>query len=482
MSLTARIRDKLLPNSIFARMSLVLLIGIFVAQSLGTWLWIEQLKDSERKRLIEVSQNMGSRIGQTIQFFTKLPKQYQHIVLDQLRDMGGTRYFVSVNPTHIALPNINQNEFSELVREQLQTNISAQIGGKSGLDIQFVRFNDLKILSGENRMVDLPPKWKRFALFEPSDQSPIVVVQLPVNESWMYLATPVPSGKVLVGVNWLTTERLISIAVVSLTVLILTLFLVRWVVRPLRLLARQAQHIGSGRKPQQLEEQGTREMIATVRAFNTMSKRIQKFINDRERLFAAISHDLKTPLTRARLRAEMLEDESTKAALIGDLENLDAMVKGSLQLVKEGIVHENPLQVNISKMLFELAEKQKIYGLPVNIELEPNLQLEGRPMALERLFTNLIDNALEYGRAAFIHAWQDNHHLYIDISDPGPGLSDKDKERVFEPYFRIDQKPSNEHSGLGLSIARSIANFHGGELTLKNRPSGGLIVALHFPL
>ncbi len=482
MSLASRLRDWIFPNSIFSRMSLVLLIGIFVAQSLGTWLWIEQLKDSERKRLIEVSQNMGSRIGQTINFFTRLPNQYRHIVLDQLRDMGGTRFFVSVNKAHIDLPTISDNEFSNLVRSNLSETIQAQIGRQAKLDIQFVRFPDLKILSGNNRMVDLPPKWQRFAILEPSDQSPIVLVQMPIADDWLYLATPVPSGKVLVGVNWLTNERIISIAVVSLTVLILTLFLVRWVVRPLRLLASHAKDIGSGRSPHHIEEQGTREMIATVRAFNTMSKRIQKFISDRERLFAAISHDLKTPLTRARLRAELLEDAEIRDALIGDLDNLDTMVKGSLQMVKEGIVHENPLPINISQLLVGLAEKHKIYGLPVKLDIQPNLQLEGRPMALERLFTNLVDNALEYGGAADIKAWQDQNNLIVEISDPGPGLSDTDKQRVFEPYFRINQKPDQEHAGLGLSIARSIANFHGGELNLRDRPEGGLIVTVHFPL
>lgn len=482
MSIATKLRDRILPNNMLARVSVVLLIGIFVAQSLGTWIWVEQLKEGERKRLIDVSANMGSRIGQTIQFFTKLPKEYRHIVLDQLRDMGGTRYFVSVNKNYIALPNINTNEFSELVRKQLQNSISAQIGQKDKLDIQFVKFDELKILSGDNRMVDLPPKWTRFALLEPGDQSPIVLVQLPIADDWIYLAAPVPSGRVLVGVSWLTTDRLISISLVSITVLILTVLLVRWVVRPLRLLARHAEQIGRGHKPKRLEEQGTREMIATVRAFNTMSERIQKFIHDRERLFAAISHDLKTPITRARLRAEMVDDEEARTGLIGDLENLDTMVKGSLQMVKEGIVHENPLTVDISKMLFDLAEKQKIYGLPVSLDVQPQLHLEGRSMALERMFTNLIDNALQYGDAAYIRAWQDDHYLHVEIRDPGPGLSAMDKKRVFEPYFRIDQKPSSEHSGLGLSIARSIANFHGGELVLLDRPGGGLIVAVHFPL
>jgi signal transduction histidine kinase len=178
----------------------------------------------------------------------------------------------------------------------------------------------------------------------------------------------------------------------------------------------------------------------------------------------------------------MVDDEDARTGLIGDLENLDTMVKGSLQMVKEGIVHENALTVDISKMLFDLAEKQKIYGLPVSLDVQPQLHLDGRSMALERMFTNLIDNALQYGDAAYIRAWQDDHYLHVEIRDPGPGLSAMDKKRVFEPYFRIDQKPSSENSGLGLSIARSIANFHGGELVLLDRPGGGLIVAVHFPL
>ncbi|MBT7330791.1 MAG: HAMP domain-containing protein, partial [Oceanospirillaceae bacterium] len=289
-----------MPHSIMARVTLVLFVGILIAQVFGTWLWISQLKASEHNRLIEVSQTMGSRIGQTVQFFKKLPDQYRHIVLDQLRDMGGTRFFVSVNEQHIALQTIPQTEFSQLVREQMSSSIVAQMGQARGLDIQFVDFDDLKILSGSNLMVDLPPKWTRFALMEPSDSSPVAVVQLPVANEWIYLAAVIPEGHMLNGVTWLNTERLLSIGLVSLTVLLLTLLLVRWVVRPLRLLARQAEAIGKGRNPRHMREQGSSEMIATIRAFNAMVGRIQKFMGDRERLFAAISHDLKTPLTRAR--------------------------------------------------------------------------------------------------------------------------------------------------------------------------------------
>ena len=343
-----------------ARVTLVLFVGILIAQVFGTWLWISQLKASEHNRLIEVSQTMGSRIGQTVQFFKKLPDQYRHIVLDQLRDMGGTRFFVSVNEQHIALQTIPQTEFSQLVREQMSSSIVAQMGQARGLDIQFVDFDDLKILSGSNLMVDLPPKWKRFALMEPSDSSPVAVVQLPVANEWIYLAAVIPEGHMLNGVTWLNTERLLSIGLVSLTVLLLTLLLVRWVVRPLRLLARQAEAIGKGRNPRHMREQGSSEMIATIRAFNAMVGRIQKFMGDRERLFAAISHDLKTPLTRARLRAEMISDTDQKEALIGDLENLETMVKGSLQMMKDDAIHENTQRIVCVQLFLILALKNKI--------------------------------------------------------------------------------------------------------------------------
>ena len=161
-----------------ARVTMVLFVGILMAQVFGTWLWVSQLKANERNRLVDVSQTMGSRIGQTVQFFKKLPDQYRHIVLDQLRDMGGTRFFVSVNKQHISLRNIPQTDFSQLVRQQLSTSIVNQMGEANGLDIQFVDFDDLKILSGSNLMVDLSPKWKRFALIEPGDDSPVAVVMI----------------------------------------------------------------------------------------------------------------------------------------------------------------------------------------------------------------------------------------------------------------------------------------------------------------
>ena len=152
-------------------------------------------------------------------------------------------------------------------------------------------------------------------------------------DEWMYLTTVVPNGELLLGIEWINGERIFNLLAVSLTVLLLTFLFVRWLVTPLKTLAHQADLLGKGRNPRQMEEKGSKEMVATIGAFNSMARRIQKFIAERERSFAAISHDLKTPLTRARLRVEQIEDSPVKEDLIGDLDYLETMVKGSLKIM-----------------------------------------------------------------------------------------------------------------------------------------------------
>ena len=464
-------------------MTSVLFIGIVIAQLLGAWLWVEQLQSSERDRMIEVSESMGSRIGQTIAFFEKLPKQYRHIVLDQLRDMGGTRFFVSVNKQHIDLVPIAESEFSLLVRDNLQRSMFAQLGQIDDMEITFVNFDNLKILTGDNLMVALSPTWKRFALLDPGDESPVAVIQFPIDEEeWMYLAAVVPKGELLLGVDWINGERIFNLLAVSLTVLLLTFLFVRWLVLPLKTLAHQADLLGKGRNPRQLEEKGSKEMVATIRAFNSMAMRIQNFITDRERSFAAISHDLKTPLTRARLRVESIEDDTIKESLIGDLDYLGTMVTGSLQIISDGIEFEHTSDIDLTKMLGAILKKEEILGLPIKFDMKKNITMKGRSLAIERLFSNLINNAMTYGKGVEVKGKKQYNGILIEIMDNGPGLSDADKENVFKPYYRLEHKLSESHSGLGMGIARSIANIHGGELELKDRTGGGLIVDVYFPL
>ena len=472
-----------MPKTVVGRMTSVLFVGIFLAQILGAWLWVGQLQTSERDRMVEISQGLGARIAQTVKFFEELPKEYRHIVLDQLRDMGGTRFFVSVNKRYIDLVPIQESQFSTLVRSNLNKSITAQIGQVDNMEIIFVDFDNLKILTGDNLMVSLSPEWKRFTLIEPGDKSPFLVIQFPVDDDeWMYLTTVVPNGELLLGIEWINGERIFNLLAVSLTVLLLTFLFVRWLVLPLKTLAHQADLLGKGRNPRQLEEKGSKEMIATIGAFNSMARRIQKFIADRERSFAAISHDLKTPLTRARLRVEQIEDSPMKDDLIGDLDYLESMVKGSLKIMTDGIEHENTSKIELTTLLSAILKKEEIKGLPIKIDFERTISMKGRALAIERLFSNLINNALTYGKSVEVTGQKKKTGIYIQIKDRGPGLSDIEKANVFKPYYRIDHELNESHSGLGLGIARSIANIHGGELELRDRSGGGLVVEVYFPV
>lgn len=477
--------DALLPRSIVSRMTVILFVGILIAQGLGVWLWGQQLRDEERLRVSEIAVNMGARIGQTIQFFSKLPTEYRHVVLDQLRDMGGTRFFVSVNTQQIPLTVVKETPTIDRVRLLIRDAITSQFGAAEVLQIEFVEFDNLRILSGNNSMVSLPPKWQRFALLDPGDNSPVVVVQMQLDSGeWMYLATQFPNGESLYGFQWFDGERLFVTALISLTILALTTLLVRSVVRPLRLLSTYADQLGRGSAYQYLPTQGSSEMQATIHAFNVMGQRIQKFIADRERLFASISHDLKTPLTRAKLRVEMLPDTEVKQKIASDLDDLETMVKASLQMVKDAAIHENTQTVDLRALLTRCLEAAEIAQLPYALRVPEVFEIEGRPLSLERLFSNLIDNALHYGRSVEVEGSVDREaeSVVIQVMDRGPGIVDELKTQVFEPYFRSGHQPSSVHVGLGLGIVRTIAQLHGGTVELKDRNGGGLCVIVSLPV
>ena len=488
-----------MPKTVVARMTSVLFIGILVAQVLGTWLWVEQLKSSEKERMAEISQELGYNIAQAVGFFEKLPNQYRQETLVQLRQNGGTfldfgsEFFVSVNKDYISLNSIAKTEFSSLVSDNLEETLFSQVGQVEDLNIKVVRFSDTRIMSpngpqegltNSHILAPLSPIWRSLGLQAPDPDNPLAIIQFRLkNQSeWMFLATIIPKGELLLSYDWVNGERIFTSSLVSLTMLLITFLFVRWLVSPLQSLAHQADLLGKGRFPRQLDETGSKEMVATIQAFNSMARRIQKFIADRERSFASISHDLKTPLTRARLRIEGIEDESIKADLTGDLDYLETMVKGSLQIMTEGVEHENTSKIDLTEMLEAILKKEEILGLPIKINIDGKITMKGRSVALERLFSNLINNALTYGQGVEVTGQKKKTGIFIQIKDKGPGLSDVDKEKVFKPYYRLESKLSDSHSGLGMGIARNIANVHGGELELKDRKGGGLIVEVYFPV
>ena len=284
------------------------------------------------------------------------------------------------------------------------------------------------------------------------------------------------------SVNW-PVRLMGSLAVLLVAVIVLTLVAASWVTRPLKTLATAAEKLGADIDRPPLEEEGPLEVSQAARAFNTMQQRLAAFIRDRTRVLAAMSHDLKTPITRLRLRAELLEEPAPRAKFVKDLDEMESMVSATLDFMR-GVENREPAQpLDVMALLESLQEDSREMNGSVAIEGSALKPYQGHPQALKRCLRNLIDNAIQYGGSAAIRVEDTAAALQISVRDEGPGIPESELERVFEPFHRLEGSRSRDTggTGLGLGIARNIARAHGGDLVLRNVPGGGLEAALTLP-
>ena len=276
---------------------------------------------------------------------------------------------------------------------------------------------------------------------------------------------------------------LLSLAVLLAAVIAVSLVAVRWATRPLKALADAAGELGRDIERPPMPESGPVEVVRAARAFNQMQQRLASYIRERTATLAAMSHDLKTPVSRLRLRAELLEDSEAKKKIAQDLEEMESMIQGTLEFMRGGQSAEAPQPIDVKALLESLQADAQIMGAEVAIEGAPRGPYAGRPQALKRCLGNLLDNALKYGRSAQLVVDDLPERLVIRVRDRGPGIPEPELERVFEPFYRLEGSRSRDTggTGLGLSIARQIAQLHAGSLSLHNLPQGGLEAVLTLP-
>lgn len=276
---------------------------------------------------------------------------------------------------------------------------------------------------------------------------------------------------------------LLSLAILSIAVIALTLLAARWVTRPLKTLAAAAERLGEDIDQPPLDESGPLEVSRAAHAFNQMQQRLAKFIHDRTRVFAAMSHDLKTPITRLRLRAELLDDAALREKFEQDLLEMEHMVKATLDFMR-GLEETEPVQaLDVMALLHTLQEQSGEMHQEVRITGAVAGPYPGRLQALKRCLGNLVDNALQYGGSATVAVEDAPHELRIHVRDRGPGIPEAQLELAFDPFYRIEASRSRSTggTGLGLTIARSIARAHGGDVALRNLPQGGLEATVTLP-
>ncbi|MDN3556374.1 ATP-binding protein [Halomonas maura] len=459
-----------------------MVVGVLGAQLASHAIWTAQQRASQHARIDELSRDMAYSVASTVRFFRSLPYDYRHIVLDQLRDMGGTRFFVSVNDHRLPVTRGDEGAQKALVIDNFHRVLASELGVSDAV-VEFSRPEALRLLNNEVPLHDLPPRWGQHSLLTAPPSQPILVVQLPLEtRQWLYVATllPVPEG--LDGRQWLSADRLFVLVVVLLTVIGLSWLGIRSATRTLARLAGAAHRLGDDLDAPPLREGGPREVAASATAFNRMQRRIRHQLEERERLFSAISHDLKTPITRLRLRAEMLDDAEQSERFCASLDELDRLVKGALDSVKGLDMHEQIAAVAPRALLDELAGELRLQGGEVTIEGEA-APLAVKPLAFKRCLANLLENAVFYGKCAEVRLDDDPAALRMSIRDHGPGIPADQRERVFAPFVRLEPSRSRHTggSGLGLGIARHIVQAHGGQLSLTNHPHGGLLVTLVLP-
>jgi signal transduction histidine kinase len=313
------------------------------------------------------------------------------------------------------------------------------------------------------------PEDDRAGDLEPQPQAVEISVQL-VDGSWLNAVAPLRVPTIPRVDEW--WQFMLAVGVASAIVILV--FVIRWIMRPLIALAEAADRVGRGEAVEPLTVTGPFEVARTVKAFNVMQHRLSRFVGDRLAMLAAISHDLRTPMTAARLRAEMIDDPEIRDAIVCSLTEMQYITETTLSFARDETASEEPRMIDLASLIEAVGDDLSATGHNVAITGHDHLHYRCRPALMRRALSNLIGNATKYGKRACIALHLTEEHARIMIDDDGPGLPHDQLEKVFDPFVRIEPSRSSETGGLGLglSIARTIIRAHGGDVRLSNLANG----------
>jgi signal transduction histidine kinase len=280
-----------------------------------------------------------------------------------------------------------------------------------------------------------------------------------------------------------SSRLLLSNTVMAVAVIALSVWAVRRATKPLAAFSQAAERLGADVDAPPVAEDGPGEVSQLARAFNGMQRRLRAFVQDRTQMLAAISHDLRTPITRLRLRADFVEDEDQRRKMLADLEQMETMIAATLAFAREDANEEPRKPFDLAVLLQDLCDAVADGGGAAAYRGAPTVTYRGRPVALKRVFANLVDNAVKYGGAADVTLTLAEDRVTVTVDDDGPGIPADRMEQVFAPFYRLESSRSRDTGGVGLGLAsvRSIVRAHGGEVLLANREEGGLRVTVDLP-
>lgn len=275
----------------------------------------------------------------------------------------------------------------------------------------------------------------------------------------------------------------LNLAIFVALIALLSGFAVRLALRPLRRMTTAAEAFGRDIRQPALDTDGPAEVRQAAQAFNVMQERVREAMAERTQILAAVTHDLKTPLTRMRLRLEACTDTALSEKLGGDLDAMQRLVDEGLDLARSMTSTEAPVRMDIGALLASIADDAADAGQPVRYAGPTGILADGQPNGLRRAIENLVDNALKYGSEADIRLETAKDKIIVRILDRGPGIPADRLDEVLQPFVRLEASRSRESggTGLGLAIAANLVAAQGGTLTLANAPDGGLEARITLP-
>jgi signal transduction histidine kinase len=476
---------RFLPKSLFGQTILILLLGLVVSHAIGAWIYA-----GAREQAVRAIGGYAAaqRVANLSRLVEEAPADWRPRIVAALSDPN-FNVALSAQPPTAFPPEADgaAKVIEDYVRQQLPNRPDRQIRvavlepsaspGGPPFASPFDR-RPLGPMGGMGGMGGMGPMMHE--MMGPNFgawRALQVAVQLSDGQ-WLSFATALPQGAP--SVSW---QFIISMALMSAIVIAVSIWAVRRVTAPLGMLSAAADRLGRDVSAEPLAEAGTIEMRHAARAFNRMQERLRRLIESRTQMLAALSHDLRTPLTLLRLRAEEVADAGERDKMLATIGEMDEMIGTTLAFARDEVRAEPRRRVDVAALLASVVDDMADAGLPVTMQPAPPLIQEGQPGALKRAISNLLDNAVKYGKRAEAAITSTANAIEITIDDEGPGIPEGELPRVFQPFYRVEESRSRATggTGLGLAIAQSIVQAHGGELTLANRPGGGLRATIKLP-
>ncbi|WP_114417285.1 ATP-binding protein [Marinospirillum perlucidum] len=463
----------LLPQRLLGRLLLWVLLAVFLGQVISFWI----LADERRQRLHEAGQELLMQRLVTIwELVEELPASSHGNLLEAMA-APGQKFTLTQEP--VVLPGQSATGWELALRQALPQPVPP-----SGFQLVYPDHPRCERDQDEYRREEEEHRWekeeydhherhrRRFCLprLKASLQTP--------SGPWLNLELVAPPQ----GPPW-SSRVWLSLVVTAVLVALAVIISVGRLIQPLKKLSEAARSFARG-QPRPIKPSGPRDLQEVIQAFNSMQEQVGQQLEERARLLAALSHDLRTPITHMRLRVELLPDGQDRDKLLASLEAMQQLSETTLDFVR-GSNHEAKKPVDIQALLQSLCDDYADQGQAVDYRGGPGLIIPIRTQALRRALQNLIDNALKYGQRAKVMLEVDKLEVKITITDEGPGIPEKEREKVFQPFYRLEASRSETTggSGLGLAIARSLIQQQGGQLTLDSRPDGntGLVASIQLP-